>query len=442
MHSRPLPVFLIAVIAIYITIGVLYAALTPTWQVPDEPAHYNYIRALGQGRGIPVIEPGDYDQAYIGRLTTERFPSELSVEPLEYEDHQPPLYYLLATPIYLLFDGAVLPLRLLSVLFGAELLIVAYQTVRTVFPARPELASMTAAFIAFIPQHVAMTAGINNDALGELVAGGTLWALMVYVNTGVEKDTGHERPWLVGLLLAAVLLTKTTIYFVLGVAVLAVAIRWWQEHRALRWAAIELAWMLIPALVLSAPWFIRNGLAYGWPDITGLSRHNAVVEGQPRSIEWLAAYGWGGLLARMARTTFQSFWGQFGWMAVVLPARIYQALALFSVLLAGGCSWWLLDRRRPALSFHQRTSLILFLVSFIFILLEFLGYNLAFVQHQGRYLYPALIPIATAVALGMDMLTRALPPRIRNWALVAPFAGLAALDVYCLFKFIIPFLAR
>jgi 4-amino-4-deoxy-L-arabinose transferase-like glycosyltransferase len=442
MHSRPIPVFLIAVIAMYITIGGLFAALTPIWQVPDEPAHYNYIRALGEGRGIPVIEPGDYDQAYIGRLTTERFPSELSVEPLEYEDHQPPLYYVLATPIYLLFDGAVLPLRLLSVLFGAGLLIVAYNTVRTVFPTRPELAWMTAAFIAFTPQHVAMTSGINNDALGELVAGGTLWALTVYVKADVDKGKDRRPPWLVGLLLAAALLTKTTIYFVLGVAVLAVAIRWRREQRTPRWVAIQLAWMLIPALVLSAPWFVRNGLTYGWPDITGLSRHNAVVEGQPRSIEWLAAYGWGGLLARMARTTFQSFWGQFGWMAVVLPARIYQALALFSFLVASGFSWWLLDRRRPPLSLYQRTSVILFLVSFLLTLLEFLGYNLTFVQHQGRYLYPALIPISTAVALGTDMLTGALPSRMRGWALVAPFAGLAALDVYCLFKCIIPFLAR
>jgi hypothetical protein len=31
---------------------------------------------------------------------------------------------------------------------------------------------------------------------------------------------------------------------------------------------------------------------------------------------------------------------------------------------------------------------------------------------------------------------------MRAWAMAVPFAGLAVLDVYCLFKFIIPFLAR
>ena len=437
MNPRRLPrVPLVAIVAVYVVIGVLYAIFTPTWQVPDEPAHYNYIRALAEGRGFPVMEVGDYDQAYLERLTSERFPWELSIESLEYEDHQPPLYYLLATPAYLLFGGAVLPLRLLSVLFGAGLLLVAFGTVRAVFPTRPGLALMAVAFIAFIPQHVAMTAGVENDALGELVGGGTLWALVVYVGGR------HNRPWPVGLLLAAALLTKTTAYFVVGVAVVAVLIRWRQERRAWKWVMGQLAWMLVPALLLSAPWFIRNGLTYGWRDPLGLARHNEVVEGQLRSADYLAEHGWGALLSGMIHTTFQSFWGQFGWMGVVLPARIYRGLALLSALLLAGFLWWLFDKRRPRLTLFQRASLSLLLVSAFLTLLEFLGYNLGFLQHQGRYLFPALIPIGTATALGLDMLAGVLPRRIRAWALVVLFSGLAALDVYCLFRFIIPSLAR
>ncbi|MDY7075389.1 MAG: DUF2142 domain-containing protein [Chloroflexota bacterium] len=442
MSPRAFPyVLLVAIVVVYATIGFLYAALTPVWQVPDEPAHYNYIRALAEGRGFPVMEAGDYDHAYLHRLTTERFPPELPIDPLEYEDHQPPLYYLLATPVYRLFDGAVLPLRLLSVLFGAGLLVVAFGTVRSIFPTQPELALITAAFIAFIPQHVAMTAGVENDALAELVVGGTLWVLMIYVGRS-GADGPEERPWPLGLLLAATLLTKTTAYFVVGVAVLAVVIRWRQERRTWGWAVRQLAWMLIPALLLSAPWFIRNGLTYGWLDPLGMARHNAVVEGQPLSSDWLADYGWDGLLSRMARTTFQSFWGQFGWMSTVLPARIYQALALLSALLVLGFLWWLFDRSRSRSNTAQRTGLVLLLASCLLTLIEFLGYNLLFVQHQGRYLFPALIPIGVAASLGLTTLERVFPQRIRPWAIAALFAGLAALDVYCLFKFIIPFLTR
>ncbi len=421
---------LVGLLLVYVTIGALYAALTPIWQVPDEPAHYNYIRALAEGRGFPVIERGDYDQAYLRRLTEEKFPLELPIEPLEYEDHQPPLYYLLATPVYLLFDGAVIPLRLLSVLFGAGVLVVAFGTVKSLFPARPSLALMTAALIAFIPQHVAMTAGVNNDTLAELIVGANLWALVIYAKGR------RNPPWPIGLLLTAALLTKTTAYVVIGVAVAAVALRRQRERRTWKWAALQLAWMIIPALLLSAPWFIRNGLTYGWRDPLGLNRHNAVVVGQPRTSEWLADYGWRGLLSRMKRTTFQSFWGQFGWMGVVLPARIYQALKLFTAILMLGFIFWLIQQR-PRL----HSSLLLACSAFL-TFSAFAWYNLTFVQHQGRYLFPALIPIGAAAALGLDRLAKILPRRWRPWALSVPFLSLALLDLYCLFKFVIPFLTR
>jgi 4-amino-4-deoxy-L-arabinose transferase-like glycosyltransferase len=424
------------IIAGYLVVGVLYAVLTPTWQVPDEPAHFNYIRSLAEGRGLPVLEPGDYDQALLGELTSRRFPPELSVAPVEYEDHQPPLYYLLAAPFYLAFDGGIVPLRLFSVLLGAALLVVAFIVVRAMFPTRTGLALTVCAFIAFIPQHVAMSAGVNNDILGELVLAATLWALVGYVNGR------RERPWLVGLLLGAALLTKTTAYIAFGAAGIAVVLRHRMERRTLRWAAIELAYLAIPALVLSAPWFIRNGLTYGWDDPLGLVRHEQVVAGQPRSSEWLATYGWVGLGRQLIQTTFRSFWGQFGWMGVVLPVYIYQALALLSILLTGGFLLWVVDRRRSCLSSTQRTGLAVLAASALLTALAFLWYNLAFVQHQGRYLYPALIPIGIAAMLGLGRLVAPVPERMRPWAMGLLFAAMFLLDLVCLFGFIIPMLSR
>lgn len=421
----------VAVVAVYVAIGSLYAALTPAWQVPDEPAHYNYVRSLAEGQGFPVLEHGDYDQAYLEQLTSKRFPPDLPIDPLTYEDHQPPLYYLLATPIYLLFDGALLPLRLFSVVLGASLLVVTLGTVKAIFPGRPALGLMAAAFVAFVPQHVAMTAGVNNDTLAELAVGGTLWALMVYL------DAPRPSPWPVGLLVAAALLTKTTAYVVVPVALGAVFLRGRREEKDLLWALEQLAWIAVPAILLSAPWFIRNGLTYGWSDPLGLAQHKAVVEGQPRSAEWLAAYGWRGLLIRMARTTFQSFWGQFGWMAVPLPGRVYQILLLFSALLAAGFVIWLV-RGRGCQSERVLPRCALLALSAALTFSAFLWYNLTFVQHQGRYLFPALIPIATAVALGLETLTDMMPRRLQHGALITLFAGMVACDVYCLFRIILP----
>jgi hypothetical protein len=71
----------------------------------------------------------------------------------------------------------------------------------------------------------------------------------------------------------------------------------------------------------------------------------------------------------------------------------------------------------------------------------FAWYNTKFLQHQGRYLFPALIPIGTAVALGLNQLASLLPQKVRGWALSGLFGGMALFAVYCLFKVVVPFLS-
>ena len=421
------------IVVVYAGLGVLFAVVTPRWQVPDEPAHYNYVRSLAEGRGFPVLEPGDYDHGYLGKLTSKRFPPDLSVEPLEYEDHQPPLYYLLATPAYLLFGGALLPLRLLTVGIGAVLLVVAFHAANAVVGGRPQLAVLAAGLIAFIPQHVAMTAGVNNDALAELVVAATLWASVVYVGGK------HPRPWRVGVLVGIALLTKTTAYIVVGVGATAVLIRWRRSSHSFQWALAQLAWVFVPAALISAPWFVRNVITYGWHDPLGLARHELVVENQPRTAEWLILYGWDGLLWRLARTTFQSFWGQFGWMALPLPSQAYRVLLVLSGSLLIGFGAWVFRKHRmsgDSLSIHGPASL--FALSALLTFLAFLWYNLSFVQHQGRYLYTALVPLSTGAALGLQTSTKPLPSRLRPWSKLLLLGSLAAFDVYCAWKIIYP----
>ena len=410
-HSWLLLIILLA----YTALGALYAAYTPPWQVPDEPAHYNYVRALATTGRLPVMETGDYDQEYIWQLVESRFDPRLSIAPITYEDHQPPLYYLLAAPLYILGDGALLPLRLLSVAIGTLLLLAAYRAMHTLFPNRPAIPLTGTALIAFLPQHLAMTSGVENDGLAELWIAVTLWLLLRHL----QGRTDRRHLTALGLVLGLALLTKTTAYLTLPLTLLALWLRARRERTGrFPWRTLltRAALVLGLALLIAAPWLGRNIAVYGWRDPLGLARHNSVVVGQPRTTEWLALYGWTGLLTRLLRTTFQSFFAQFGWMTVPLHPPFYLVLALVTATLAAGFAARLWQRRR-ALSPARRDELALLATTVALTVTVYLAYNLTFVQHQGRYLFPALVPLALASSLGLD------------WLLTPPAAGRAAIGL-------------
>ncbi len=70
---------LFIILLFYFAVGSLYAVRTPAWQTPDEPAHYNVVRQMANGR-LPIIELGDYDQEFIGQVvfSNPAFPPEHS----------------------------------------------------------------------------------------------------------------------------------------------------------------------------------------------------------------------------------------------------------------------------------------------------------------------------------------------------------------------------
>ncbi|HXF68709.1 MAG TPA: glycosyltransferase family 39 protein [Thermoflexus sp.] len=383
---------LLLILGSYIILAWNFASRTPPWQVPDEPAHYNYVRFIAATRRLPVLQPGDYDQNYLSEIVSRGFPPELSIDPLRYEFHQPPLYYLLMVPVFLLSGGSLLPLRLASAALGLLQILLAYAAVRRLFPERPAWAIGVAAVFAFIPQHVAMNSGVNNDALAETL----ILSLWLWI---ARELHGHRRhAWIGGLLLGAGFLTKTTVYPMALVALVAVLARAALESRPWPERFRRLLPWLLPAFALGALWWVRNSVVYGWPDFLGLQQHDRVVVGQPRTAEWIARFGLAATLDRFRTFTFQSFWGQFGWMGVVLDARWYLLFAWLTVLGLLGLALHL-GRHRQASPLWGLRGLLL-LLAFGLTAGTYLGYNLSFVQHQGRYLFPALLPIALGLVVG------------------------------------------
>ena len=194
--------------------------------------------------------------------------------------------------------------------------------------------------------------------------------------------------------------------------------------------------MLVPALILGGVWWARNLSTYGGLDFTGLDRHDEVTVGQPRTADYSdEVYGgsFGRYLEAFLATTFRSFWGQFGWMALIMPRWAYAAFALFSLGVLAGAALYVRQARWPgALSGPQRDGLVLLALTLGFVLAAYLLYNVTFVQFQGRYLYPALIPLALLVAIGLAGWAQPLPAVARGLAPVVLMFALAAFSLYAL----------
>ena len=405
---------LLLVLLVYFALAALFAFKTPPWQNPDEPAHYNYAAYLAAELKLPVLQKGDYDGAYLEQLKAEKFPPELSIEPVRYEFHQPPLYYLLAAPVYWLSGGSPLALRLFSVVLGAGVVLLVFLCARSVLPGSPHIALGAAAFAAFLPMHISVMASVNNDALAELVIAAAMLALLRWQNTEIGEDrgegsrgSGHRLLLATGVLIGVGFLTKATAYILLPVALIVVAAgtvrRGQGDTLSVKAQISQYALIIAPALLLGLPWWIRNSLVYGNWDFLGLAWHDVVVSGQPTAAAWIAENGWSAYWERAWTFTSKSFWGVFGWLGVFMDGRVYTALFVLSLMAAAGalfrCLRWPTGERERWLQFLSSPWLALALL-WLGTFAAYAWYNLGFIQHQGRYLFPALPSWSLLFAVG------------------------------------------
>ncbi len=411
-----------------------YAIGVTPWNAPDEPAHYNYVKYVATTGQLPELKQGDWNAPLLERLKSAKFPPSESVDAIRYENWQPPLFYVLASPVYnatarFPLEQRVEALRLLSVALSGITVILVFLAVRRIFPGELPLQLAVAGFVAFLPMRSAIAGSINNDALAEMLATLVLLQLLEMVYAGL----GPGRAILLGLTLGAVLLTKATIYpfvaLALGAAALSLLAR--SKGTGTRWRLLGIAVGVV--LLVAGWWFVRNAMVYGGLDVLGAFRHEQVVVGQPR-LERLDAAA----LSYLGTTLFKSFWGQFGWMGVLIDERLYFILGIVSGVAAFGLALflWRMLFGKGGLTPQQRASLALMGATVAAVLAELVYYNLTFVQAQGRYLFPAILPIALFFMLGLRELMAMVHAKL---LLTASVAGLALLDFICLTRYVIPY---
>ncbi|MBI3741411.1 MAG: hypothetical protein HY257_06610 [Chloroflexi bacterium] len=205
----------------------------------------------------------------------------------------------------------------------------------------------------------------------------------------------------------------------------------------LRFGIWGLAKLFLLSLTLFSPWLMRGAQTYGFADPLGIARHDAIVVGQPTTAEMIARYGFNHIAFDYFAVTTKSFWAQFGWMGVLVDDRIYVALFILSALAAFGFALYgaKILRHRDLLAPPQWASIELFAILIVATIADYLLYNLKFFQLQGRYLYPAIIPLALFGVTGL----REIFARDYHRAMFALlYVGMLALDAICLFAYVVP----
>lgn len=419
LYVRRARVWLVLLLAAYFVVAVRYAALTPNWQAPDEPAHYNYIAHLAETATLPVLRMGDYNARLLAHLVGQGFPAGESIADLRYESYQPPLFYIAATPVYWAADGSLFALRLFNIYLGMAALTLIWLALELVFPAKPLIRLGATAFAALLPMHVAVMSAVNNDVLAELlILAATLvllrWMRVHYYPDEYAALTDEERNHRqqihllgLGVLLGLGLLTKIYVYALLPI--FAAVIVWTLWHKARSWRTFGVGvrrtlWMILPALAVALPMWLRNLLIYpGW-DFLALRWHDLVVYGQSTTEGWIAEYGSVAYIERAFTLTFRSFWGVFGWLSTMMDERVYTAALIFSGVLFVGLLWasvrLLTDSPDTDMDTFQVTVLAILGILLLAVGASYIWYNLKFVQHQGRYLFWGMLAIGTVVALG------------------------------------------
>jgi hypothetical protein len=235
---------------------------------------------------------------------------------------------------------------------------------------------------------------------------------------------------------------------------LAILLKWWSEGGLKHWGLLlrRVVIFALPALILGGIWWAHSMNVYGFPDLFGLRQHDRVVTDQARTADLIAQVGWGGYLERAIQTTFNSFWGQFGWMALPLPEWIYSVIQVLLLVCISGLGIQTFTARGDAGTVDQkdrsaqRNMWVVLVVTIILAVLAYIYYNTVFLQLQGRYMYPGLVPFALVLAIGLEAWRGWLAKRLPHTSLrgygvlltVLPFAWFAALDVYLLWRVIVP----
>jgi hypothetical protein len=322
---------LVIIVLIGLAKGIFWIAAFP-FPTVDEPSHLSEIESIAHGH-YPVEgkAPLNVDVLTLmkdapltdlnGWRATAITPSPSDprwrLAGQNYEADQPPLYYAVMVPFFLLGHaadgilGALFAVRLASLLLGLLAVPLLGELARRLFPSQPAVWFLAPATLVGIQIFTASIAIVDNDVL-VMVFG--LCALLALQHA-------RRRPsWQAGVLLGAsvglAVLTKGTSLALVPLLVLwSVSVLW--VHRDRVGAVIR--WLLsavVTAAVVVTPWLGSNLATYH--HLTGASAHQKLRS----QINPYVPFTWAGV-QHAAKTAIDSFW---------IPTQLYPTEPSYQLL--------------------------------------------------------------------------------------------------------------
>ncbi len=378
-RQRNQPLELQALLTILISVGLLcrlaFVFFTPAFYAPDEVSHYKYVQYLAEQHAFPV------QTSKVGDPTND------------FEYNQPPLYYLLLTPLFVAANAAfhstaatVICLRLVSVLCWGCNVWLAKLWLRRLEVKDSFVCVFVMGMVCLLPTYVFVSAAINNDNLLATLGGALLYLL-------ARREQTLKRSLVTGFLLGLALLAKqSAVVFVFAIAVLA-AFDGIQQR--LKWSAVllQLGAVLGVATLVFLPRALWNFKVYGTftPEFLVVTR-----------IPWPSfLHG----MVSAGHNLLKSFWAVSGITNNIgypfpLPGMLLMALCVVAQQ-DGIHRARLGDDQKLGPSDAMMTALLVAVLVNIGLVLRF-GYQ--FGMGQGRHLFSVLFPIALVLAWGLSPL--------------------------------------
>lgn len=385
--------YICLILPLAFVIRVAYALVTPPFQAPDEYSHYSYVQFVHDFGQLP-IQPSPATRA----------------EELEF--HQPPLYYILAAPLFssteLIGGRPLFGLRFINILFSMLTILVVYYFASNVLGQKPFTVGLICTAVALLPTYSYLSATMRNGTLATFFA-----SLGFYLCAKATLDDEQQRTarwsW-IGVVAGLAVLSKLSAVSFVGAAglMLLVAGRDWRIslHRA--------GWFALGFMSTAGWWFARNWFLYGRPlkiieNGWGFVPPPVSLEHETRSVIAL----------------FKTFWAVFGRINEFHYADIYGFYWWFGGFALLGIVVYVVQRKHDLP--NKLAGFFALAIGLSLVTTMYYAHN--YDSDQGRYMFPSILPIATFIAIG---LTTLFPEKYHRWVLDAVLVTFAAINVVVL----------